>query len=85
MGQGNRTEARRLAMEAARLDPQAFGTLYDRYVRQIYRYLLSRTCNEAEAQDLTAQTFIKAFENFSQYRLMVTLRHGCSGLHAANT
>ncbi len=55
-------------LEAARLDPQAFGTLYDRYVRQIYRYLLSRTCNEAEAQDLTAQTFIKAFENFSQYR-----------------
>ncbi len=55
-------------LEDARLDPQAFGALYDRYVRQIYRYQLSRTCNEAEAQDLTAQTFTKAFENFSQYR-----------------
>jgi len=61
-------QAEKELLEAARQDPQAFGGLYDHYVQQIYRYLLSKTRNEAEAQDLTAQTFMKAFESFAQYR-----------------
>jgi RNA polymerase sigma-70 factor (ECF subfamily) len=53
---------------AARRNPQAFGALYDRYVQPVYRYLLSRTASVEEAQDLTSQVFLTAFESFSRYR-----------------
>ncbi|OJX38820.1 MAG: hypothetical protein BGO78_11390 [Chloroflexi bacterium 44-23] len=55
-------------VEAARSDPQAFGKLYDRYARSIFRYLLSRVGNLQVAQDLTSQTFIKALEALPAYR-----------------
>jgi RNA polymerase sigma-70 factor (ECF subfamily) len=55
-------------VEAARRDPQAFAVLYDRYAPRIYRYLLSRLGSVAEAQDLTSQTFLTAFESFPRYR-----------------
>ena len=44
------------------------GYFWLEFTEKWLRNLLSRTCNETEAQDLTAQTFAKAFENFSQYR-----------------
>jgi RNA polymerase sigma-70 factor (ECF subfamily) len=59
-------EARQI--RAARLDPQAFGGLYDRYAPSIYRYLMSRLGNVEEARDVTSQTFLAAFERFPRYR-----------------
>lgn len=53
---------------AARRDPEAFGALYDRYVQPVYRYLLSRLRNQEEAQDLTSQTFLAAYQAFPRYR-----------------
>jgi RNA polymerase sigma-70 factor (ECF subfamily) len=53
---------------AAKADPQGFAKLYDRYAPNIYRYLLSRLGNVAEAQDITSQTFLLAFEMFPRYR-----------------
>jgi RNA polymerase sigma-70 factor (ECF subfamily) len=53
---------------AARHDVTAFALLYRRYVTPIYRYLLSRTGNEADAQDLTAQVFLEALEGLPRYR-----------------
>jgi RNA polymerase sigma-70 factor (ECF subfamily) len=55
-----------LVVEAKR-DPQAFSQLYDLYVQPVYRYLLSKTGNEQEAEDLTAQTFLAALEGLSRY------------------
>ncbi len=54
-------------IEAARRDAAAFTLLYRRYVMPIYRYLFSRTCNEADAQDLTAQVFLEALEGLHRY------------------
>jgi RNA polymerase sigma-70 factor (ECF subfamily) len=55
-------------IKAARQDPKAFGQLYIRYVQPVYRYLYSRIGNAAEAEDLTAQTFLAVLEGISRYR-----------------
>ncbi len=54
--------------EAARSDPVAFGKLYDYYVHPVYRYLRGRVDTVAEAEDLTSQTFMAAYEGLSSYR-----------------
>jgi len=56
-----------LVSEAQR-DPSKFTALYDRYLRPIYRYLYSRVGNASDAEDLTAQTFLSAFEALPRYR-----------------
>lgn len=55
-------------IQAARQDPRVFGDLYKLYVEQVFRYLYSRTGNVHEAEDITAQTFLAAFESFDRFR-----------------
>lgn len=54
--------------QRAKRDPEAFAELYRRYTHRIYRFHLSRTGSEPEAQDLTAQTFLSALEGLPAYR-----------------
>ena len=49
-------------------DPNAFGELYDRFVERVYRYLYFRTGSHPEAEDLTEQVFLKAWEAVGRYR-----------------
>ena len=49
-------------------DPNAFGELYDRFVERVYRYLYFRTGSQQEAEDLTEQVFLKAWEAIGRYR-----------------
>jgi RNA polymerase sigma-70 factor (ECF subfamily) len=49
-------------------DADAFGELYDRFVDRVYRYLYFRTGNHPEAEDLTEQVFMKAWEAIGRYR-----------------
>lgn len=53
---------------AARKDPHEFGALYQRYVTPVFRYLYNRTGNIHEAEDITAQTFLIAYETFNRFR-----------------
>lgn len=53
---------------AALKDPSVFGRLYDLYVHPIYRYVYSRIGTSHEAEDVTSQTFIAAFESLARYR-----------------
>ncbi|TCC52167.1 sigma-70 family RNA polymerase sigma factor [Kribbella pittospori] len=39
----------------------AFGRLYDRHVATIYRYTYSKTTSHTVAEDLTSETFLRAF------------------------
>ena len=55
-------------IRAVRKDPRAFGGLYKLYVEQVFRYLYSRLGNVHEAEDITAQTFLAAFESFDKFR-----------------
>lgn len=52
----------------ARRSPQAFAALYDLYAQRVYRYLLSKTGNPQDAEDLTAQTFLAALQGLPKYR-----------------
>lgn len=53
---------------AAQRDPAAFAFLYERHVHRIYQYALYRTGSAAEAEDVTAQTFVRALEYLPRYR-----------------
>lgn len=43
-------------------DPDAFGELYDRYAPKIYRYVYFKVATTTEAEDLTAEVFLKTWE-----------------------
>lgn len=58
----------RALIEAARNDAEAFGRLYQRYVKRIYNYLYRHTGNQAEAEDLTSRTFFRALRSLHQYK-----------------
>jgi len=48
-------------------DPDAFGELYERYMRKIYNYIYYRTGNVQEAEDLTAKVFQRAFRHVHRF------------------
>ncbi|MGD2105359.1 MAG: sigma-70 family RNA polymerase sigma factor [Anaerolineae bacterium] len=51
----------------AKEEPKAFGTLYERYVDKIYRYICYRVGADQDAEDLTARTFYRALDHFQSY------------------
>ncbi len=55
-------------IEAAKHDAEAFGRLYQQYVKRIYNYLYRHTGNQVEAEDLTSRTFFRALRNLHQYK-----------------
>jgi RNA polymerase sigma-70 factor (ECF subfamily) len=50
-----------LVAAAQRGDREAFGQLYARYVGPVMRFVVSRVRNQALAEDLTSETFLRAF------------------------
>lgn len=51
----------------AKVNREAFGLLYERYVEKIYSYIYYRTGNAADAEDLTARVFVRALQNIDGY------------------
>ncbi|MBC8100366.1 MAG: sigma-70 family RNA polymerase sigma factor [Armatimonadetes bacterium] len=51
----------------AKDDKNAFGELYERYVKKIYNYLYYRTGNQHDAEDLTARVFYRAMSHIETY------------------
>jgi RNA polymerase sigma-70 factor (ECF subfamily) len=56
-----------LVQRAVRKDPAAFGRLYELHLDSIYRYIYYRVGAAAEAEDLTEQVFLKAWEHIGAY------------------
>lgn len=54
-------------VQAARVEPEAFGEIYKLYVARIYRYLHARTGSEEDAADLTQQVFLQALAGLTKY------------------
>lgn len=52
---------------AAKANSEAFGALYERYVKKIYSYLYYRTGNPHDAEDLTERVFQRAMLNLDGY------------------
>lgn len=52
-----------IVSECQRGRTEEFGRLYDKYIKKIYDFIYFKTTHKETAEDLTAQTFLKAFEN----------------------
>jgi len=57
----------KLIMEAKGGEGEAFGRLYDYYLPAIYRFILLKVSQREEAEDLTHQVFLKAWQNISGF------------------
>jgi RNA polymerase sigma-70 factor (ECF subfamily) len=49
-------------------DGKAFEGLYVRYMQAIYRYIFFRVGDEGQAEDLTEETFLRAWEALPKYQ-----------------
>ncbi len=54
-------------VELAKHDKDAFGELYERYVRKIYNYIYYRTGSHHDAEDLAARVFFRAMAHIENY------------------
>lgn len=54
-------------VELAKHDQDAFGEIYERYVKKIYNYIYYRTSNQHDAEDLTARVFFRAMSHIENY------------------
>ncbi len=57
-----------LVQKAIGGDAGAFGRLYDMHVDRVYRHIYYRVGNQADAEDLTQQAFLKAWQAISRYQ-----------------
>lgn len=55
-------------LEEFKTNKDVFEKVYNHYYEMILKYLLKRTMSAEVAYDLTADTFIKAFENFHKFK-----------------
>lgn len=51
----------------AKDDMEAFGELYERFMKKIYSYIYYRTGNAHDAEDLTAKVFFRALSHIGGY------------------
>lgn len=54
-------------MAAAQADPERFLELYDRCFHRVWAYVIRRSRNRAEAEDVTSEVFRRALENLGGY------------------
>lgn len=50
-------------------DGSAFATIVDKYRKQVYSIAYSMTRNHADADDLSQDAFVKAYENLRKFKL----------------
>lgn len=55
-------------IEAAKINPERFGPLYNKYYKQIFNYVYQRSEDKDTAFDLTGQVFLKALTNLNNYQ-----------------
>lgn len=69
---GRRSEQDEITLirKATEGEASAFGVLYDKYQPSIYRFIFLKVSHREEAEDLTHQVFLSAWEH------MGTFRHG---------
>ena len=62
------TDEKMLVQRAIRHDCEAFAGLYDLHVIRVYRHIYYIINDQKEAEDLTAQTFLKAWEAIGRFQ-----------------
>lgn len=61
-------EEEKLVKKAQNGETEAFGLLYDKYVAKIYRFIFLRVGQRADAEDLTQQIFLNAWQSINNFR-----------------
>lgn len=59
---GNNLKEKYLLFKAKTKDPDAFSKVYDLYTDRIYRFIYFKVSGKEEAQDLTAEVFLKTWQ-----------------------
>jgi len=62
-------ELKQIIHQAQNGDRDAVAQLYQAYAQAIYRYIAHRIPTVVDAEDLTAEVFVKMVEGLSQYRV----------------
>ena len=57
-----------ILFQASQGDAEAFGILYQRYVKRIFSYVYYRTGNQHDAEDLTERVFLRAISHIGNYQ-----------------
>ena len=60
--------ATELASRTQTGDSQAFALIYDTFIKKIYDFIFYKTMHQQLAEDLTSQTFLKAWKKISQFQ-----------------
>src|SRR3954462_15609366 len=58
-----------LVVRAIAREEEAFGELYKRHVVRVYRHIYYMVGSAPEAEDLTSQTFLRAWEAIDRYQV----------------
>jgi RNA polymerase sigma-70 factor (ECF subfamily) len=66
--EGQTSDEATLVRRAIDHDAEAFGKLYDMHIDRVYRHIYYRVGNEQDAQDLTQQVFLKAWQAIDRYK-----------------
>ena len=61
-----------LVRAARRGQREAFAQIYETHVERVYRYLVSRLGQPADAEDVTAEVFIRAMKALRSYKVKGT-------------
>jgi RNA polymerase sigma-70 factor (ECF subfamily) len=69
------TEKEEWRADEAAANARAFRAVYEAHVGDIYRYIFTRVSNREEAEDLTAQVFVKALHGTDWQRDAATIHH----------
>ena len=69
-----------LVARAAKGDVEAFGALFDRYAREVYRLACSMGHGGGDAEDLMQDTFLAALEGIARYEGRSTFKTWLLGI-----
>ena len=67
MTDGDEDAVERLVAAAKDGDAMAFGRIFDLYHGRVHRYIVARTRNPVDAEDLAQLVFLKALEALPRY------------------
>ena len=58
----------KLVQSAKKGDPLSFGKLYDLFYTKIFRYVAYKVGNREDAEDITAEVFIRMLKSINSFR-----------------
>jgi RNA polymerase sigma-70 factor (ECF subfamily) len=67
MTDGRFTDESEILKNAIKGESSAFGLLYDKYQPPIYRFIYLKVSHREEAEDLTHQVFLSAWQNIGRF------------------